>query len=164
MSTGRIVILGGGYAGLAAMRILSRRARPDFDSLTLVDASPYHCIKTRFHELVAGRHRDRLIRLPIQLFADAARARFLNARIERIDFRKRAVATSEGEVGYDRLLITLGGQTSYFGVKGAERHTVSLQSYEAALECGRRVEALGLTARGGPRRRVLVCGAGLEGI
>ena len=159
-----VVILGAGYAGLAAMRRLSMVLPRSGYALTLIDASAYHCIKTRFHELAVDPGRDWLIRHPIEIITRAAGADFVLAQIKRINFQRRSVITSNGDYHYDYLLITLGGETSYFGVRGAKRHTVSLQTYESAMECSRRVEALGLKHAASPSRRVTVCGAGIEGL
>jgi NADH dehydrogenase len=74
------------------------------------------------------------------------------------------VTTSKGDYPYDILVITLGGETNYFGVRGAKANTVNLQTFEAAVECSHRIEQLGLVDARGPVRRVVICGAGIEGI
>ncbi len=160
----KIVILGGGYAGLSAMRSLSSQVPGRGYSLELIDASPWHTVKTRFHEMLVTRRKDRLIRHPIERFTRAAAARFLQADIQGMTYGKRSVKTTRGEVEYDRLLMTLGGQTNYFGVRGARRHTVSLQTWEGARACRERVEKLEMNPRKGPCRRVIVCGGGIEGL
>jgi NADH dehydrogenase len=160
----KILILGGGYAGLAVLRKLGRRLRrPDY-SITLIDESPFHTIKTRFHELAVYRNRGRFIRFPIRIFTRSAGAEFSQGRVERIQFTGKSVTTTTGDHPFDILIITLGGRTNYFGVRGARSHTVNLQTYDAAVECSRRIEALGLPDECGPLRRVVVCGAGIEGI
>lgn len=120
-----VVILGGGYAGLAAIppRRLSRLLSRSAYTLTLIDASGYQCIKTRLHELAVDPGRDWLVRHPIEIFTQAAGADFVSSQIERINLQRRSVITSNGDYHYDYLLITLGGETSYFGVRGAKRHT-----------------------------------------
>lgn len=160
----RIIILGGGYAGLAAMRRLARTLDPSRYSILLIDASAHHTIKSRFHELAVYRDRGRLMRYPMEIFTRVAGVEFIKAHVRRILFKKRVVATTEDDHPYDLLLITLGGKTTYLGVKGAREHTVSLLSYEAAEACGRRIEGLGMRQRRGPVRRAVICGAGIEGV
>ena len=164
MQRKKILILGGGYAGLAVLRKLARRLRPSDYSIALIDESPFHTIKTRFHELAVYRNRGRFIRCPISLFTRSAGAEFVQDRVERIHFAGKSVTTTRGNHPFDILVITLGGQTNYFGVRGARAHTVNLQTYDAALECSRRIGDLGLLDDKGPVRRAVVCGAGIEGI
>lgn len=164
MGTRQIVIVGGGYGGLAALRRLGRLLDPGRASLLLLDAGMHHTVKTRFHEIAVSRGRDLLLRFSLPALARASRADFACARVLGVDFERRVVATEGGEVAYDRLLLAPGGQTNTFGVPGAREHAVSLQTYEAAAEGGRRVRFLGLDRASGPRRRVVVCGAGIEGL
>jgi NADH dehydrogenase len=164
MQRKKILILGGGYGGLAVLRKLARRPRRSDDSIALIDESPFHTIKTRFHEVAIYRNRDRLIRFPINLFTRSVAAEFVQDRVERIHFARKSVITTRGEHPYDILVITLGGRTNYFGVRGARAHTVNLQTYDSAMECNRRIGTLGLLDRRGPVRRAVVCGAGIEGI
>ena len=77
MTRKKILILGGGYAGLAVLRKLARRLpRTDY-SIALIDASPHHTIKTRFHERAVYRNRGRFIRFPIKIFTRSAGAEFI---------------------------------------------------------------------------------------
>lgn len=164
MSARQIVILGGGYGGLAALRRLGRDLDASRASILLVDAGEHHTIKTRFHEIAVSRSRDLFVRFSLPALARASRCGFRRARVKAVDFSRRCVAVEDGEVPYDRLVLALGGQTNTFGVPGAAEHAVSLQTYEAAAEGGRRVRFLGIDRAGGPRRRVVVCGAGIEGL
>jgi len=158
-----ILILGGGYGGLACLRTLSRHLDPAAYDLRLLDATPFHTIKTRFHERAVLGRREFLIRLPLETLVPASGARFIQDEVRALDFRRRVVLGRAAEHPYHRLVIALGGHTTYLGVEGADRYTESLQTYDAADRCSRRVAELGI-GRGGSRRRVVVCGAGIEGL
>jgi NADH dehydrogenase len=164
MQRKKILILGGGYGGLTVMRKLARRLSPSYYSIALIDESSHHTIKTRFHELAVYQNRGRFIRYPNRIFTRSAGANFIQARVQRIRFAGRSVRTTNGDYPYDILVLALGGETKYFGVRGAKSNTVNLQTYDAAVECSRRIEQLGVLDERGPVRRVLICGAGIEGI
>jgi len=158
-----ILILGGGYGGLACLRTLIRRLDPAAYAVRLLDATPYHTIKTRFHERAVVGRREFLVRLPLEPLVAASGGQFIEDEIRTVDFRRRVVLGRSAEHPYHRLVIALGGQTTYLGVEGADRYTESLQTYEAADRCSRRIAELGIGKRGA-RRRVVVCGAGIEGL
>lgn len=164
MSRRRIVILGGGYGGLAALRRLSRRLDPARYVLTLVDAAEHHAVKTRFHEIAVSKSRELFVRFSLPALTRASRAEFVCAAVRRVDWGAARVATDAGDLAYDGLIVALGGQTHYFGVDGARENAVALQSYEAVAEGNRRMRFLGIGRAGAPPRRIVVCGAGIEGL
>lgn len=69
----RIAVIGGGYAGLAALVTLRERF-PDGE-LTLLDPRPYHIIRTRLHERI--RHPDARCRLDFSVIARRIRCRHI---------------------------------------------------------------------------------------
>ncbi|NTU59637.1 MAG: FAD-dependent oxidoreductase [Deltaproteobacteria bacterium] len=160
----RIVIVGGGYGGLACLRALSGRLPPSRFDLRLLDATPDHTVKTRFHERAVLEGREALVRLPLSTLAAASGARFVEDEVVGVDLEGRRVRGRRGEYGYDRLVLALGGRIAYFGVEGAAEHTVSLQTHAQAVECCRRVAALRGEGPGAPKRRLVVVGAGIEGL
>ncbi len=158
-----ILIVGGGYGGLAALRTLGRLVDRSRYDLRLLDATPFHTIKTRFHERAVVGSREFLVRLPLGPLVSASGGEFVRDEARGVDFRRRVVIGAGGEHPYHRLILALGGATTYLGVEGADRHTESLQTFQAADRCSRRVAELGI-GRQGPRRRAVVCGAGVEGL
>lgn len=163
MSRKPILILGGGYGGLSCLRTLTRLVDPAAYAVRLLDATAYHTIKTRFHERAVVGRREFLIRLPLETLVGASGGEFVQDEVRSIDFRRQVVGGGAAEYPYHRLVVALGGRTTYLGVEGADRFTESLQTYEAADRCSRRIAELGLGS-GGPKRRVVVCGAGIEGL
>jgi NADH dehydrogenase len=162
MATPHVLILGGGYGGLACLRALARPLRRGQYTATLLDATPHHTIKTRFHERAVWERRELLLRVPLAPLARAAGAEFVCDRVTSVDLQNRKVVGERTAHDYDRLVLALGGSIAHFGVPGAAEHTVSLQTYEDASECGRRLAAL--DASGRDDLCVVVCGAGVEGL
>jgi NADH dehydrogenase len=153
MQRKKILILSGGYAGLAVLHKLEQRLRRSDYSIALIEESPSHTINTRFHQLAVYRNRGGFIRFPINLFTRSAGAEFIQDRFERIHFAGKSVTTSRGDHPFDILVITLGGKTNYFGVSGPRAHTVSLQTYDSAVECSCRIRDLRLRDKRGPVRK-----------
>lgn len=158
----KILILGGGYAGMmAAARIAhiaqSKGARAE---VTLIDARTEMVQRIRLHETLAGGTPKTLAYAPLL----AKRGiRFLQAAVETLEpLQQRAVVrTPDGrrwEIGYDKLVLALGSRTAA-PAPGVAEHAVRLDDPDALREAHGRLETL--TASQG---RVLVVGGGLTGI
>lgn len=154
----KVLILGGGYAGLMAASRITRGGSPA--EVTLIDARPTFTQRIRLHETLAGRKPATF---------DYASAlgrrgvRFVQARVESLELgRNRVLARSlDGgpiEHRYDTLVLALGSHTRA-SVPGVAEHAVRLDDPVALREAAARIATLAGT--GG---RVLVAGGGLTGI
>jgi NADH dehydrogenase len=153
----RILILGGGFAGLAAALRLSTAYR-----VTLVDRSRWFEFLPNIHELVSGVKSTRLLRLPIDRIVRRAGHSFRRDSVTSIDTEAQIVATSKGEpLSYDVLIVALGGVNATRGVVGVDENAYAFKSVEDCARIGRRLSEL--AAAGGVHDAVIV-GGGLEGI
>jgi NADH dehydrogenase FAD-containing subunit len=153
----RIVIVGGNFAGLAAARHLDRR-----HAVTVIDRSPSFEWLPNIHELLSGVKRPPDLRLPLRRLVTRAGHRFVRAEVAEIDARAGRLVTVEGrEFGFDACIVAVGGLNDTFGVKGADRHSMSFKSVADCAAIGRR---LALLARRSGERSVVIVGGGLEGI
>lgn len=152
----KILILGGGYAGLMAASRATRAGSAV--QVTLIDARPAFTQRIRLHETLAGRTPKTL---DYASLLKRRGARFVQARAESLDpGRRRVLARSvEGariELDYDTLVLALGSVTSA-AVPGVAENAVRLNDPAAIREAAARIAA---DAAG----RVLVAGGGLTGI
>ena len=152
----KILILGGGYAGLMAASRATRAGSAV--QVTLIDARPAFTQRIRLHESLAGRTPKTL---DYASLLKRRGARFVQARVESLDpGRQRVVARSvDGariELAYDTLVLALGSVTSA-AVPGVAENAVRLNDPAAIREAAARIAA-------GADGRVLVAGGGLTGI
>ncbi|BCJ32814.1 oxidoreductase [Actinocatenispora thailandica] len=151
----RIVVLGAGYAGLAATVVLSARLkRTDGVSITLVNATDRFTERLRLHQVAAGEQVADL-RLSALLAGTGVTLEYgwvtavhPAARVVRLD--------DERELGYDTLVYALGGVADTTRVPGADEHAYVLDGRHDAELLARR-----LAHSGGS---VAVCGSGLTGV
>lgn len=154
----RILILGGGYAGLIAA---ARSARAGSAAeITLVNASPDFVQRIRLHEALAGS-TPRSFSLP-QLLAKRG-VRFVQGFVEELKLERQQVqgrdsAGGNFTLGYDELILALGSHTATPSPDVAA-HTVQLDKLPAIAAAAGQLRDL--AARGG---RVLIVGGGLTGI
>jgi NADH dehydrogenase len=112
----RIVILGGGFGGVATVRHLERVLRRQRNvELTLVSRQNFFMLTPLLFEACSGRLELRHCAQPIR--AALRRARFIEGTVESVDVERRvvrAVAHEGGvyELGYDHLVVALGASTN----------------------------------------------------
>ncbi len=154
----RVLILGGGFAGLAAALELS----PDRHEVTLIDRSRWFEFLPNIHELLSGVKTSELLRVPLDRNIRRAGHRFVRDTVTSIDPVERAVVTQRrSAVGYDALIVALGGVDATRGVPGVVEHAFPFKSVEQCDRIGKRLNRL--AARRKPARVVIV-GGGLEGV
>jgi NADH dehydrogenase len=168
----RVVVLGGGFGGIEAMRVLERRlgGRSDVELLLISDTN-YLLFTPLLPQVASSLVEPRHIIQPIRDIRGSRRFRFRRDRVESIDLGARRVKLAEGEVSYDRLVIALGGVTPSFGVPGVEAHALAYKALEDAVLLRDHVIDLAEHADHEPdpdrRRRLLtvcVVGGGYTGV
>ncbi|ONH25870.1 NAD(P)/FAD-dependent oxidoreductase [Pseudofrankia asymbiotica] len=155
----RILVLGGGYAGVLAAVRVARRTRRRGGRVTLVNPSDRFVERLRLHQLSTGQQlADH--RLP-DLLAGSGVA-FVQGLAVGLDRTARTVDvdTEDGrrQLGYDTLVYALGSVTDTGAVPGAADHAFTLAGPSAAGLADRLTE---VDAAAG---RVAVVGAGLTGV
>jgi NADH dehydrogenase len=169
----RIVVLGGGFAGLAATRHLERLCRHRRDcEITLVSRDNFFVMTPLLFEACSGtlelRHCAQAIRPALR------HARFVEATVETVDAERRVVhAVSESggyEVSYDHLIVALGATTNLSLIPGSE-HAFTFKTMADALVLRNhlieRLERADATPDPALRRgflTVVVIGGGLVGV
>ena len=153
MNKTRIVVIGGGYAGVLAANRLQSAA--DLD-ITLVNPRPEFVERIRLHQLVAGTHTAthgyaEVLGGSVTLLVDGA---------ERIDAANRRVTLSSGDtLGYDYLIYAVGSTGSVpAGAPGAAEFAYPLAELEQAQRLRHRMDDIPAAAP------VVVVGGGLTGI
>src|SRR5690349_4928452 len=109
----RVVVIGGGFGGLYAVRGL-RRAPVD---VTLVDRSNHHLFQPLLYQVATATLNPSDIASPIRAILRRQRnARVLLAEVVHVDLDARKVLLRDGvELPYDYLVIATGATDSYFG-------------------------------------------------
>jgi NADH dehydrogenase len=148
MSTRRshVLILGGGFGGLAAAKAL-RGAEVE---ITLIDRSNHHLFQPLLYQVATAALNPSDIAYPIRgALAGQKNARVLLADARSIDVVSRRVLLDAGEIDYDTLILATGATHSYFGKDWAAL-APGLKTLDDALEIGAACSRL---RSGGARER-----------
>jgi NADH dehydrogenase len=131
-----VVVLGAGFGGLTfAQRLPSSLAR-----VTVVDRQNHHLFQPLLYQVATAGLAAPDIAQPIRsILRRKPNLTVLMAEVQAIDLAARKVILNHGELGYDYLILSLGGRTSYFGHADWERHAPGLKSLDDALRIRRTV-------------------------
>ncbi len=163
-----VVILGGGFGGLAAARALEGVAV----EVTLVDRSNHHLFKPLLYQVASGALPAPDISVPIRKLVGKQRnVTVLMAEVTGLDTERREVKLAHETLRYDYLVVATGTTHSYFGQDHWQQHAPGLKTIGEALEVRRRIlrafESAELSAPG-PQRDALttfvVIGGGPTGV
>ncbi|MBT2509691.1 FAD-dependent oxidoreductase [Streptomyces sp. ISL-98] len=155
--THHIVVLGAGYAGLAAAKGAARKLRRSNVRITLVNAAGHFVERVRLHQLAAGQ---RLKELPLDNLLAGTGIELVVARVTAVDAAARTVRVDSAPhaIGYDTLVYALGSAADTAPVPGAAAHAPAVATYDDAARLRER------TAGAGGQGSLVVAGAGLTGI
>ncbi len=133
----KVVVLGGGFAGLSAVRAL-RDAPVD---ITLIDRRNFHLFQPLLYQVATGSLSPSEISSPLRsVFRYQENARVLLGEASHIDAAERVVTLRDGnEIPYDTLILAVGSVPSYFGNDEWKRAAPCLKSIEDATEIRRRI-------------------------
>ena len=156
----RVVILGGGFAGLYAARRLQRTLAYQRDlEVVLISRENYVLFTPMLHEVAAGDLDPADIVIPLR--KTVRQVRLIQGEVANIDLRARMVRYTVGALGrpceltYDHLVLAMGSETNYFGMEHLEAVAVTMKTLgDAALLRNRMVALLEEAALINRRRRL----------
>lgn len=141
----RILILGGGFAGIEVLRQLQKAFQNDIGiDITLVSRDNFFLFTPMLPEISSGMIETRHIVTPLRVFCN--RAKFYETDVESIDMDNKQVVISH-RIGkqtnpiewrshvlkYDYLVIALGSETNFFGMNEASKQAFTLKSLGDAI-------------------------------
>ena len=133
MSSGapcHIVILGAGFGGLNVAKTL----RHPSARITLIDRQNHHLFQPLLYQVATAGLSAPEIAQPIRsILSHRDQVTVLMGTVTRVDLENRCVSMGHRTLSYDRLVIALGGVTSYFGHPEWEQHAPGLKSLQDAL-------------------------------
>lgn len=173
MEPRNLVILGGGFGGIACARELAKLLRRH--GLTreflpiLVDRQSGQLYQPALYEVAAAAPPDasafelkRAAIVPYEEILAGTGIRFLQTEVAGIDLERRLIRTSsEPLLPFAHLVLALGAEPNFFGIPGMAEHAFSFRSFNEIVRLRNRI-AEGLTA--GTRLPVALCGGGSTGV
>src|SRR5665213_1845791 len=171
----RIVIVGGGFAGIAVAQRLERRLRPDEAEIVLINRENFSLFTPMLPEVCSGALDVRHVVTPIR--SQLRRTQFVLAEFDEIDVAAKTVrythtlTGSSDALAYDHVVLALGSTISTFGLPGVAQRVFALKTLEDAGILRNRLmwllELADSESDAAVRRRllsVIVVGGGFTGV
>lgn len=128
-----VIIVGGGYAGVQALKILAPSGECD---IVLIDQHPYHYLQTEAYELIANECS--MTRVMIDLVAlclsYGSHVTYVKDTIREVDYEAKHIVGNTSGHSYDYLLLCTGSRTAYNGgTQGLREHSHGVKTLQSAL-------------------------------
>jgi len=125
-----VVIVGAGFGGLRAARALGRAPV----NVVLLDRHNYHLFQPLLYQVAtAGLEPEQIARPVRAIVRGQKNFEFRMVEVTGLDPAGKRVATDNGPVAYDYLILAVGGETNYFGLEGIARRGFGLKDIPDAL-------------------------------
>jgi NADH:ubiquinone reductase (H+-translocating) len=160
----RVIVVGAGFAGLAAVDELHRAGA----RVTLIDRNVYSTFQPLLYQVATGGLNPGDVSYPARAFTRRHGARFRLGDVTGVDAAARRITLADGgQFDYDYLILATGVAAAYYGVTGAAEHSLGLYTRRDAVELRNhimaRLERLDIA---GPGKAVnfTVVGGGATGV
>ncbi len=126
----RVVIIGGGFAGLALVEKLKKKPV----QVVLIDKNNFHQFQPLFYQVAtSGLEPDSIVFPFRKQIGKNKNAFFRFAEVKKIDTKNNIVLTNKGTMSYDFLVLATGTVTNFFGMEHVEQHSFGMKSIRDSL-------------------------------
>lgn len=126
----RVVIIGGGFAGIS----FAKKLRNKKLQVVLLDKHNYHNFQPLMYQVATGGLEPDSIAYPIRkVVQEYEDFYFRLADVVEIDTKSKKVVADIGELKYDYLVIATGSKTNFFGNKEMERNAMAMKTIPQSL-------------------------------
>jgi NADH:ubiquinone reductase (H+-translocating) len=130
----QILIVGGGFGGLAAARELARTLSASHDvGVALLDRVNYTTFWPLVPSVIPSDVEVRHVAHSIRRILRPLGVEFFQEEVTEVDFEARDVRTNGGAFSYDYLILSPGSRTAFFGTPGAEENAMDIKGLRDAL-------------------------------
>lgn len=138
----KILILGGGFGGVATYERLHKLVHPANTHnirIELINRTNYFTFSPMLHEVATGSVEREHVVHPLREILGCCGKDFHQANVLSVDPEKKIVHTDKGDHSYDVLVLALGVEQSFFHTPGAEEHALALKWLPGAIAIRNRI-------------------------
>jgi NADH dehydrogenase len=154
------VIVGGGFAGVRAALELSKK---QLGKITLISDAPYFLYHASLYATATGRDAAASVVSLDDIFAAHHDVEVVQDLMTSIDPRRRLVIGKKKQYPYDNVIIAIGVVTTYFGIKGMDKHSYGIKTLNEVREFKQHLHDV-IATDGHMDKNYVVIGGGLTGV
>ncbi len=126
----RIVIVGAGFGGLA---LAQKLAKHDVQ-VVLIDKNNYHQFQPLFYQVAMAGLEPSSISFPLRkIFQNKPNVHIRITKVLKVNTEKNILDTELGELSYDYLVMAMGADTNFFGMKNIIENAMPMKSVSEAI-------------------------------
>lgn len=126
----RVIIIGGGFAGIALAKKLSKK---EFQ-VVLLDRHNYHTFQPLLYQVSTGGLEPDSIAYPIRkVLQGYENFYFRLAEVQHIHADSNTISTNIGDLKFDYLVIATGSETNFFGNKSLQKNAMAMKTVPQSL-------------------------------
>lgn len=127
----RIIIVGGGFAGLNLAKSLAGKKQIE---VILVDQNNYHFFPPLIYQVATSFIEPSNISYPFRkMFQKSGNIFFFNGKLKNINTEAKYIETENGNLDFDFLVLAMGTETNYFGLKNVAELSLPMKTIDDAL-------------------------------
>lgn len=151
----RIVIVGGGFAGIAALKTLAESSKKY--EIILIDKKETFDFLPALPDVVGGRINPDFLEFGLNSFCRKIGCKFINQEVGGLDLKKKILSLSSIALSYDYLILSSGSRTNFYADQVIKKYAYALDSVTDARKI---IEALVRNSF----KDIIVVGGGYTGI
>lgn len=126
----KIVIIGGGFAGLQLAKSLNNKRK----KVIVIDKVNHHMFQPLFYQVACGRIEPSNISFPFRkIFQRSRNIQYRMTDVQKILPEQNKIVTQDAEFTYDKLVIATGCKTNFFGNGKMEHLTFGMKNTQEAI-------------------------------
>lgn len=136
MQQQKVVIIGGGFAGIRTALDLSQTG---LCSVTLISQNPNFEYYPGLHKMI-GIHEKVVVQVPLATIFEGKPVSLVYEKVTNVDIHGKVVTTEQGTYTADYVVLGMGSQTEYFGISGLPEMAFGFKSVAEAQKLRTHIE------------------------
>ena len=133
----RIVIVGGGFAGI---ELINKLKKSDVYEVVLVDLNNYNFFPPLLYQVASGFMEPSAISYPFRkILRGKENVRFRLGALQKVVSEENKIVLSNGELFYDILIMATGTETNFFGNENVKKHSLPMKTFRKSHACTRSI-------------------------
>lgn len=126
----RVVVVGGGFAGIALVEGLKKQNV----QVVLIDKNNFHQFQPLFYQVATSALEPDSIVFPFRKqISGYKNVQFRLAEVEEIESSRNILFTNKGKLTYDYLVLATGTTTNFFGMENVEKNSLGMKDIRDSL-------------------------------